>query len=229
MEFISIVLLVVAVWWWFFRDAPTAEAENQESSKDIRPFDSEPRVTILSTQSGPSSFGKAASEFDLAFTPKPTKETAEIRSSEYGSETKYLVHLLDQTCTCADFSRRSHRQKDHFSRWCKHLIKAFAREGAFESADDWQKAIAEDAFGGPNIAYMLRRGEAPPVLITAGGSDEWINVYARKKRRGEKVSEASGPIERHGWNLAQQRWSYGEGPDGAREIKKVLKEIDRLT
>lgn len=226
MEFVAIVFLVAAVAWLFLRKSPSAEAEKQKSSAPMPRYDSEPRVTILSLQSETSVLEKSATEFDLTLEPKPKKETAEIRSSDYESEIKYQVNLIDQTCTCSDFSARSCRPKNHFSRWCKHLIKALDRDGAFEGIDEWQRAIVDDGHGGPKIAYMIARDAASPALITVGSSDEWINVYARKKKKGEKVSEASGSIARYGWSISQQRWSYGDGPDGAREIKKMLKVIE---
>ncbi len=56
-----------------------------------------------------------------------------------------------------------------------------------------------------------------------------MNVLARTKQRGERISEASGEIERFGWNVREKRWTYGDGPPGSRELTPRLREIRWVT
>jgi hypothetical protein len=48
---------------------------------------------------------------------------------------------------------------------------------------------------------------------------------ARTPRSGERIKAASGPITRYGWNVEEDRWSYGEGPPGSRELTPLMKLV----
>lgn len=69
---------------------------------------------------------------------------------------------------------------------------------------------------------------ATEVVMTIGFSKDWINVYAHSVRAGERIANASGPIKNYGWSVIDHRWSYGDPPAGARELKKLLAEIEAI-
>lgn len=143
-------------------------------------------------------------------------------------ETEYSVSLEDQTCTCPDFQTRVGQPKDHFSRWCKHLLVTMNSVDAFANSNKWHRAIANTGFGGPLAGFLLQFPGGSEVAVTAGESTDWLNVYSHTLRPGEKVAVASGPVEQFGWCIGENRWSYGEAPPNARAISAILKQIDSM-
>lgn len=212
-------LLVVVVAWWYFRGR--GEGEPQPSSAAPSPKLQQGRKESATV---PFSAVGAPFPLDVAIEALPDV-TREVQSSSSDGGT-YRVSLSEQTCTCPDFLHRGGRPRNHFGRWCKHLITVLDREGAFEHANEWHKAIVQERHGGPETARLVDLKGAPPVLITRGDSDEWVNVFAHSLRRGERVAQASGPISQSGWNTAERRWSYGDGPPGAGELRKLFGAID---
>jgi hypothetical protein len=160
----------------------------------------------------------------LTFT-RPTGLTPELVDSDKDQGVQYEVDVSQVTCTCPDFQRRANRPKASFSRCCKHLVRMLSECGHLESADEWVQAIAADGYGAPAEAWMVELNTAPAVLVAVAPSREWVNVYARKPRSGERIKTASGPIERYGWNVEEDRWSYGEGPPGSRELTPLMKLV----
>jgi hypothetical protein len=100
--------------------------------------------------------------------------------------------------------------------------------GAFEGTDKWKKAIACSSYGGPTNGWIIKLENSPPVAAITCSSKKWINIYAHSVRTGEKIANASGSIKLYGWSVPEQRWSYGEPPPGARELKKLLIEIEAI-
>ena len=146
------------------------------------------------------------------------------------SGSRYKVSLADQTCSCPDFVKtRIDCPKDHFSRWCKHLIHAANKEGAFAECNEWHAAIAKAEKGGPTAAFVISVSARQEFLATIGSSPEWINVYAKTALPGERLPNLTGPIKQYGWNIDRKGWSYGNGPRGARELRKMLSQIEGIT
>lgn len=143
----------------------------------------------------------------------------------YGSEIgKYQTHIGTLSCTCsAGQQRNTHPQGDP-RRICHHLMRHLSQRRLITGLDPWAKTIIDNAEAVPLEAWELKLETAPPMLVTQGSSDEWLNLFAHSKRSGERIADASGPIERHGWSLKKQRWSYGSGPPGAMEARKRLIE-----
>jgi len=149
-------------------------------------------------------------------------QPVEVESSQ-GNAT-YLVNPAVLTCTCIDWKRRAGFTHD-LARCCKHLQAVLVEQGLLEAANEWERALLEQVRG-PTAAWRIELESAPAVVLATSASSEWVDVLARTKQRGEKISEASGKIESFGWNVREQRWSYGEGPPGSRELRSVFKRYD---
>ncbi|SDH70635.1 SWIM zinc finger family protein [Propionivibrio dicarboxylicus] len=163
----------------------------------------------------------SAKVFDLQFSFSSSgKKTVHSRTQD----ATYEIDLGEITCTCPDFATRSGFPKNHMSRLCKHLMASLDAAKAF-SDDPWKAAIAKNHQGGPVEALMISPSKSQPVLLTVSRNKDWVNVFARKKRRGETMATASGEIDQFGWSVAESRWSYGEAPPGARELRGILKKI----
>ncbi len=172
-----------------------------------------------------ASYHPQVTSYDLSFrVPDDSTEPQEVES--YCSDGKtYLVDPVSVTCTCPNAQLRTAWSQDSVARCCKHLLQVLGEVGVFADAGKWEAAILQDGHGGPAGAWLVDLKTAPAVLITVGLSREWVNVFAHTKRRGERIKEASGPIERFGWNISEKRWSYGEGPPGSKELTPIIKEI----
>ena len=53
-----------------------------------------------------------------------------------------------------------------------------------------------------------------------------MRLWNRKRRIGENIRQASGHFSNYGWNLYQNRWSYGEGPAGASLIRPLVQTVE---
>ena len=78
---------------------------------------------------------------------------------------------------------------------------------------------------GPRRFWRVSLETAPDVFVSHVGSSEWLNVFARTQRSGERIAEASGHWRRFGWNVYERRWSHDEGPPGSRELRRIMKEV----
>lgn len=164
-------------------------------------------------------------EFDLRVQPILASHVPVTIPSSVDTGVSYVVDTEAQTCSCQDWQRRSDRPKDHLGRYCKHLMRVLRESGAFDSESEWVQEIAALGFGGPTKAWRIALTTAPAVLVISAPGGEWVNVLARTTKKGERISQASGSINSYGWNVEADRWSYGEGPAGARELTPVLRAI----
>lgn len=70
--------------------------------------------------------------------------------------------------------------------------------------------------------YRLRMasGEVFAVGFTEG--EPWLDVFTRKRRKGEKGGVYTGPYDDFGYDALDGRWSYGESPPRAAEIRELI-------
>ena len=110
------------------------------------------------------------------------------------------------------------RTRNHSGRWCKHQLAEYGFARCLPK-DKWIQSLPSN-YGGPVRAWRIHLKTVPSVLVTCNTGSAWLNLYARTARRGERIAQATGPIERSGWNTTEQRWSYGQGPIGCRELTR---------
>jgi hypothetical protein len=216
---ITIALLILAAYLWLKHRKKTTH----ERSQSVDTPSSSQTYEREYPQAKPPSFDEEIPgvPFDLSFTApdlKTKKSVFEVRGS---AQEPYKVDLVEFTCTCPDFEHRRRRSVNTFGRLCKHLVTVLNRNGAFEN-DKWKKAIAETGHGGPVRAWIIKRKDSPPALMTVSSGNEWVNVYAPSLRKGERIANATGKIRRYGWSVQEKRWSYGESPPGARELRSLF-------
>jgi len=141
-----------------------------------------------------------------------------------GEDRKYSVDLRSHTCTCPDwFARHKDIPAGSFGRGCKHIIAslATARENGEPITKQWDKQSSHF------VAQLGTMGlGADPlthwVHITWDGGDaylgwdktDWASVFAKAG-----IDE----YERFGFNLEDERWSYGAQPPDADLLAAYLK------
>ncbi len=146
----------------------------------------------------------------------------EVRST-FDHSTTYQVNLRDLLCTCPDFQKR---RKDFpfpdARRVCKHIYYLLSKTGELESLDPFLRVFVEDRHPS-QVIVKATIGGSNEVIFSFNPGDEWINIYTRHRRRGEKPGQFSGAYDRYGFSLGRDGWSYGRYPAGAGEIRKLIK------
>ena len=168
--------------------------------------------------------------FSLDFEPRiQVYGTVEVES--FTGSQKYVVDLEAQTCTCPNFQvdRLPYTPPNHLGRWCKHLVEVLHECGTLDDLDEWRAAMLEAGYGGPLFAFSVTLPTVQPMVVSMNSRLQWIDVYARAKRAGENMTNATGKIRRYGWHVAGHGWSYGEAPAGASELRPLLQSFNELT
>jgi hypothetical protein len=139
-------------------------------------------------------------------------------------EEKYALELRLHTCTCPDwFARHKGVPQGSFGRGCKHIIRALdnARENGEPITKQWDPRAARliNVLGGLSLGADPL-GNWQHLAWEEGGcyvgwdNTDWASVFTKT---------ADGTYERFGFNLEDDRWSYGEDPPGAEIIAGYLK------
>ena len=159
---------------------------------------------------------------------KPVEGLLKVKSqSEVG--VKYDVDLAQQTCTCENYKKRRSHPKNHVARWCKHLLRALDKAGAFSPLEGLQSEVVKFSYTQCDQMYLIKHNDLPEMILTLSDrwlSESWININARKKRAGENIKQASGKFSNYGWNADRQSWSYGENLAGASLIRPLLQAVE---
>lgn len=157
---------------------------------------------------------------ELVSTPEDADQTVR------GSEESYRVNLFKMTCTCQDFQKKARLQfaKTDIRRPCKHLLKLLLKKGLLKEPDELTRSILDWLPSGKHFAINhMMSGEA---IVFCYGRNDWIDVFARKRRKGDGDGHYTGGYDRFGFNVIENRWSYGSGPPGALEIREMIKALN---
>ena len=160
---------------------------------------------------------------ELCLPEKGTTPDQEIES--YSDEDIiYNVSVSEMTCTCPDFTK--HRKSAPVSdprRACKHLYGVMEENDLLSSMSELALAILESPSKNKTLTTVkLSSGNEVSICH---GRNEWVDVFTRKRRKGDSGGRYTGKYDRFGYNVNEQRWSYGDGPPGAKEIKSILSRV----
>lgn len=170
----------------------------------------------------PTSTAFKALRLGFTLQPRPSKVINSPTRATTDGRTSYQSDLGNLTCTCSENATRGHYRPGDDRRICRHLMRHLAQRQLIAGHDKWADAIIQHHKGVPIEAWILTLQSAPEILVTRDLGSDWLNIFAHRKRTGERIATATGPIDRHGWSLSEQRWSYGAGPPGAGEARKLL-------
>jgi len=73
--------------------------------------------------------------------------------------------------------------------------------------------------------YRLRLETGQPAYLLFSPSEEWIDVLTTGKLKSYDEVEPSR-FKRYGFSRDLSRWSYGEGPTGAKALRAALRCLD---
>ena len=137
-----------------------------------------------------------------------------------------MVDLKRYECECNDWLiKRTTLPIGCPGRMCKHLVKGF--ELACSGNPDIKKSCDKLFLALINSSSDTNRGldgvanwkllskDDVHFLAAWGPKSEWCNIY---------TENASGNLERFGYQIKKKRWSFGARPKKAGILKKFLKE-----
>lgn len=177
-------------------------------------------IKFIPSDSNNSAIINTIDELKVEFNEIPKQNSIKNVVADYEKNSFFELNLIDQTCGCDSFQKNRHIYPvNDVRRLCQHLrYELLQKHCAYisELAECYISYRSRDNF---NISkYQLSSG-VPFYIGHNGTKSEWIDIFARKRRKGEKEGNFTGAYERYGYNLLEKRWSYGEGPAGAKEIK----------
>lgn len=227
-EGLIVVFLLGCLIWWLIRQNSEEIPESTQAKDIFKPLARYEISIKVKQQRRPTPLELSMKEFSLNVEANPTHEN-NIEFIDYSTGEIYQVYLHEQTCTCEEFKLREGDAKNNLRRWCTHIMQSMYADAALAQANDWIKAIGRDGYHGPLVAWLVDRPTTGPFLLTIGKKTDWINIYARTKKSTERVTDASGEIDRFGWNIQKKEWAYGVPPPGSRELKKIISVITSIT
>ena len=153
-----------------------------------------------------------------------SSQTIEV-GSDSNFNTYYEINLSNVTCSCKDFIKRKRIRydKNDIRRYCKHLAHKIIDNKEYIFSDIVRCILK---FGNKDTIRGFTFSSGIKYYIAFNKKDlKWIDVFARKRKIGEKNGHYTGAYERYGYSILEKRWSYGDGPDGASVIKKTINTI----
>ena len=144
----------------------------------------------------------------------PLARTQLTAKADYASESEVStvrrVDLGTMTCDCPDFARREEEyQPLDLRRLCKHLQRCVI-ENHRTDLPALHVALLEDVhlprYTQIRFVHMLGHD----VAFTTNDAGEWINVFARYRKKKDPPDVHTGRYIRYGYNPIEGRWAHGE-------------------
>ena len=63
------------------------------------------------------------------------------------------------------------------------------------------------------------------IAISFRTNSPWVNVITRRRKKGDARDYYTGPYSKYGFNLIEERWSYGGSPPGAKLLRDIIKNL----
>jgi hypothetical protein len=145
----------------------------------------------------------------------------------YDSETEpgvaRIASLQRMECSCPDFARRAEFAPLDLRRLCKHLQRALLDHHRAELPELFV-AMLEDAKLTNNSRFRVEHALGHDIGFSYTPGRGWVNIFVRRRLAKDLRDVHTGPYERHGFNVDEQRWSYAKAPDNARVVRALLKQ-----
>ncbi|MGB0582938.1 MAG: hypothetical protein ACPGVU_24915 [Limisphaerales bacterium] len=144
-------------------------------------------------------------------------------------EKEHEVDLLKHECDCAEFSfKRQFLPNGSLGRACKHMVTALDMPEVSVQIPklEWNAKLFDlirshsqmNRSLDPMPSWKLLKAEAFECVVS-WGDQEWCRVYA---------DTPEGSLERFGYHLTEDRWSYGATPPGVSAVTKYLTDPNAL-
>jgi hypothetical protein len=84
---------------------------------------------------------------------------------------------------------------------------------------------APDGTAMPERYYRLTLTSGTEAIVQHVPGYDWINVYCAKRRKAD-TGPSTGDMAQYGFSVSMSRWSFGDGPHGARQIRAALRTLE---
>lgn len=88
-----------------------------------------------------------------------------------------------------------------------------------------EQPLAPDGTALPARYFRLTLTSGTEVIVQHVPGYDWINVYCAKRRKAD-TGPSTGEMAQYGFSVSMSRWSYGDGPHGARQIRAALRTLE---
>lgn len=172
-------------------------------------------------------------EIELKFRNPPSDAGHWYYLSEVSNKI-YDVDLENIQCNCPNFLKgREVFDANDARRYCKHLF-SLSREIGFcnqlnnnhELILNYLRNIEENVFSLGGAFYLITIDNSD-IFIVQNMYSMWFDVYTRKRRTIDS-EKCTGDIERYGYNIERNRWSYGYAPYQPMKIKSYIRSLPKL-
>lgn len=160
----------------------------------------------------------AVRKFDDTTPRLPSIETILQIESFNEADITYEVDLTGPSCSCPDFSTyRSALPSGHISRCCKHIMQAYAEVRPPDGWPSWLDPFFEAGFRPlPSQQWSVFKTPAGNYLVSSENRS-WGNVYA----------SSGGNNQKYGYNVDEDRWSYGNEPPEAEMLASGIRKLSK--
>lgn len=156
---------------------------------------------------------RAAAQLNLAGASLPAIPVTIDVTSHSRPGVVYTVDLRGPSCSCPDWTgARSRLPIGSISRCCKHVMEAFERVGPEGGWPGWFGVFLREGWRPHPEKRWTMISCSPLQALTGVGGSDWCDVFAFD----------CGCYRRYGFNLAEERWSYGEPPPDAERIERGI-------
>jgi len=146
----------------------------------------------------------------------------------------YDVDLKNIQCSCPNFLKgRDTFATNDARRYCKHLFSLSRKIGFcnqlnnnHELVFDYLHRSKENNFSLGGAFYLITI-DNNDIFVVQNAYSEWFDIYTRKKRTVDN-EKCTGDIERYGYNIERNRWSYGDAPYQPMKIKSYIRSLPKL-
>lgn len=134
------------------------------------------------------------------------------------------VDLCNHTCSCPDwFSHHKHLSSDSVGRLCVHIVNAYCevQEDSNTMAVNWDLNLTHLIFILSEFKLAADAVENWQFIEWDGG-DAYVG-WGKSDWATAFVNDGDNRYERYGFNLEEDRWSYGAFPESAELVASWLK------
>lgn len=150
---------------------------------------------------------------------------------------KHDVDLTTLTCSCEGFQKHciGYGPRD-LRRVDRHIARVLIWTKAIQEFDELTQVllgyekdprVASSGFEGCGADYIhkLTLSSGTDVVLSFSTNRPWVNVTTRRLKKTDTNDFYTGPYSRYGYNIVEDRWSFGGTPPGAKLISKEIQNL----
>lgn len=154
-------------------------------------------------------------------------------ASRSQADLKHEVNLETLSCSCSWWQERcAHLPARDIRRVDRHVARLLIRSKAIKEFDEIIQVILghEDDYRnyegfGADYLHRMTLHSGMKIVFTFRTNSPWVNVITRRRKKGDTGDYYTGRYSKYGFNLIEERWSYGRTPPGAKLFRNIIKNL----